>query len=89
MPHEGDTEGLLSSAIGKLIPFAERERDAMRAHSDLARKLLDLTDDNGWVCRLPHLGPDASTLDGLVSLAHCMAMGTTILNARDTVGATP
>jgi anion-transporting ArsA/GET3 family ATPase len=84
MPEAGDDLDVsLASALKKLRTFADREREAMEAHSQLARGLLDLTAQMGWVCRLPHLGPDASTLDGLVSLAHCMSAGTTILNGNE------
>lgn len=82
MPVDSGDDDTLSSGLRKLMAFATEEQSSMRAHTSLADRLLDLTDGHGWVCSLPHLGPDASTLDGLVTLAHCMAEGSTILTGQ-------
>ena len=79
MPSVGRGRPLLKSALAKLMPMAERERDAMAKHWSLARELGALTDDLAWVCALPNLGSDASHLDGLVRLAHCMIEGSATL----------
>jgi len=86
MPAEIPGRTVLNAGLQKLMVFAEAERSSMQSHTTLAESLLDLTDGRGWVCSLPHLGPDASTLDGLVTLADCMAAGETILTDKKDLG---
>tara|TARA_B100001093_G_C26795715_1_gene1000984 strand:+ start:131 stop:1255 length:1125 start_codon:yes stop_codon:yes gene_type:complete len=70
--HEGQ-DRVLSAAILKLRQFSLREQEMMEGHLQLKGELAALSGDKGWVFTLPHLGPDASTLDGLSAIAHYMA----------------
>ncbi|MGC6417544.1 MAG: ArsA family ATPase [Bradymonadia bacterium] len=59
----------LKSALEKLMPQAKRELDQVRQHLAMEREVADTIPHGGWVCSLPHLGPGASTLDGLSQIA--------------------
>ncbi|MEE2756194.1 MAG: ArsA-related P-loop ATPase [Myxococcota bacterium] len=65
---------VLSVAISKLRQFSLRERHLMEGHVKLKADLAALS-GHGWVYTLPHLGPDASTLDGLSAIADFMTDG--------------
>ena len=66
------TDAALASSIGKLVPLAQREKEAMEAHLSLAKELAILSGE-GWLKAMPNLGPEACTLDGLTLLAGCVA----------------
>ena len=66
---DGDSDSVLASALSKIKPFSLNERAMMESHIELVDELIALSGHESWVFTLPHLGPDASTLDGLSSIA--------------------
>ena len=71
----------LAGALEKLLPLAEQERDKVARHHRLAVDITQEISGDTVTCVLPNLGPDASTIPGLVRLAQAVISPNNIVHS--------
>ena len=74
----------LAQAVAKLLPLAKAEKLKVEAHHALALEIAREVSQDAVTCVLPNIGPDASTVSGLVHLADAVISANSLVAAKTT-----